>query len=225
MENSSVLKDMKVLIVEDESTLARLLKDAIGDYFFNVTLAKDGEDGIKKFKSVKPDIIITDIMMPKVDGLEMTMKIKELNDKVPIIVLSAFSDKEKLLKAIDVGITKYFIKPFDPDEVLNFLSELALKLYKNRSVKLSDGFTFDMNTMTLSKKNALIKLTKREKEFIFLLINNKNSIVNTELIKSELWVDEEITNERVRTFIKRLRIKTSKTLIENASGQGYLISY
>ncbi len=219
----SLLKDMKVLIVEDESTLARLLKDAIGDYFFNVTLAKDGEDGIKKFKSVKPDIIITDIMMPKVDGLEMTIKIKELNDKVPIIVLSAFSDKEKLLKAIEVGITKYFIKPFDPDEVITFLNELAQKLYKTRSVKLPCEFTFDTNTMSLFKKDELIKLTKREKEFIFLLVNNANSVVNADLIKKTLWENEDISDERLRTFIKRLRIKTSKDFIENSSGQGYLI--
>jgi DNA-binding response OmpR family regulator len=222
--NSKLLEDLKILIVEDESTLARLLKDAIGEFFYNVTLAKDGEDGLKKFKSVKPDLIITDIMMPKMDGLEMTIKIKALNEQIPIIVLSAFSDKEKLLKAIDVGITKYFIKPFDPDEVIEFLNDLAVKLHKRKSIKLHNGFIFDNQSISLYKGKKLINLTKREREFFFLLIKNQNTVVKTELIKTTLWSKEEISDERLRTFIKRLRLKTSKELIENASGQGYLIS-
>lgn len=222
--NSELLKDLKILIVEDESSLAKLLKEAIGEFFYNVTLAKDGEDGLKKFKSVKPDLIITDIMMPKMDGLDMTLEIKELNDQIPIIVLSAFSDKEKLLKAIDAGITKYFIKPFDPDEVIDFLNELAIKLHKKKSIKLPDGYVFDNQSISLYKGKKLVNLTKREREFLFLLIKNQNTIVKTELIKDTLWDKEEISNERLRTFIKRLRLKTSKDLVENASGQGYLIS-
>ena len=107
----SLLKTLKILIVEDEKRLAQLLKDAIYDSFFSIVIAKDGNEGLKKFKTFKPDIIITDIMMPFCDGLEMTQKIKELDENIPIIVLSAHSDKEKLLKAIDLGINKYFIKP------------------------------------------------------------------------------------------------------------------
>lgn len=127
------LKNLRLLIVEDEQKLSKLLKDAINDFFSSVTIAKDGNEGIKKFKSVKPDIVITDIMMPNCDGLEMTQKIKELNSETPIIILSAHSDKDKLLKAIDLGINKYFIKPFDPEEVLDFLASLATKLEKKKS--------------------------------------------------------------------------------------------
>ena len=104
-----LLKTLKILIVEDEKKLAQLLKDAIADSFFRVVTAKDGNEGLKKIKIFKPDILITDIMMPFCDGLEMTEKIKELDENIPIIILSAHSDKEKLLKAIDIGINKYFI--------------------------------------------------------------------------------------------------------------------
>lgn len=218
------LRDLKVLIVEDESKLAKLLKAALRDYFYNVTHAINGQEGIKKFKSVKPDIIITDIMMPKMDGLEMSIEIKKMNENIPIIVLSAFSEQEKLLKAIDVGITKYFIKPFDPDEVINYLTDLAIKLHKNRIVKLCNDFSFDNSSMNLYKNKKLINLTKREKEFVYLLIQNTNKIIKTDEIKKTLWDNDTISDERLRTFIKRLRLKTSKELIDNASGQGYLIS-
>lgn len=219
----SLLKTLKILIVEDEKRLAQLLKDAIYDSFFSIVIAKDGNEGLKKFKTFKPDIIITDIMMPFCDGLEMTQKIKELDENIPIIVLSAHSDKEKLLKAIDLGINKYFIKPFDPEEVIEHINKIAPKLRKQKQVILKDDFVFDNNSSTLYKNSSLVILTKREKEFFHLLIKHKNSLVTTEQIKSTLW-KEEVQDERLRTFIKRLRLKTSKDIIENISGQGYLIS-
>ncbi|MDX9900273.1 MAG: response regulator transcription factor [Aliarcobacter sp.] len=221
--NYELLKTLKILIVEDEKRLAQLLKDAISDSFFSVVIAKDGNEGLKKFKSFKPDIIITDIMMPVCDGLDMTIKIKKLDENIPIIVLSAHSDKEQLLKAIDIGINKYFIKPFDPEEVIEHINKIAPSLNKKKQIKLKEDFMFDNNSMSLYKNTVLINLTKREKEFIHLLIKVNNKVVDSEYIKENLW-NEEVNDERLRTFIKRLRIKTSKDIIENISGQGYLIS-
>lgn len=219
----NLLKTLKILIVEDEKMLAKLLKDTIYNSFFSIVIAKDGNDGLKKFKSFKPDIIITDIMMPFCDGLEMSEKIKELDENIPIIVLSAHSEKEKLLKAIDLGINKYFIKPFDPEELIEHINKIAPKLHKQKQVILKDNFIFDNNTSSLYKNSSLVILTKREKEFFHLLIKYKNSLVITPLIKKTLW-NEDVHDERLRTFIKRLRSKTSKNIIENVSSQGYLIS-
>ncbi len=219
-----LLKELKILFVEDEINISKLLKDALADHFFSFTIASNGEEGLQKFKSVQPDIVITDIMMPKLDGLEMTKKIKELNNEIPIVILSAFSDKEKLLKAIDIGITKYFIKPFDPEEVLEYLIFLANRLNKHRIICLNRHFSFDNNTKNLFEDNILVNITKREKQFISLLIKNKQGITKKEEIKEKLWNNKKISDERLRTFIKRLRKKTAKELIKNISGQGYLIS-
>lgn len=220
---TKLLKTLKVLIVEDEIKLSKLLRDAIKDSFYNVIVAKNGKEGYSKFKKYKPDIIITDIMMPVMDGLEMSIKIKKEEENFPIIVLSAFSDKDKLLKAIDIGITKYFIKPFDPEEVLEYLSDLAQKLQKKKIIQLNETFSFDNNSLTLYENNKSVNITKREREFIYLLINNINQVLDKQTIKQTLW-QEDVSDERLRTFIKRLRSKTNKALIENASGQGYLIS-
>ncbi len=224
MLNKELLKEFKILLIEDEINIAKLLKSAIGEYFYSFTIAKDGKEGLEKFKKIKPDIIITDIMMPKLDGLSMTKQIREENEEIPVIVLSAFSEKEKLLKAIDIGITKYFIKPFDPEELLEYLKELSDKLDKKRVFKLTKKLIFDKNKNNLFDEGKIINLTKREKEFLRLLIDNYPNVVDIEKIKATLWNEENITDERLRTFIKRFRNKTSKILIKNISGQGYLIS-
>ncbi|MCG3706681.1 response regulator transcription factor [Aliarcobacter butzleri] len=216
------MKTLKVLIVEDEIKLANLIKVSIKELFFKVNIAKDGIEGLKKFQSFKPDIIISDITMPNLDGLEMCQRIRE-ESNIPIIILSAYSQKEKLLKAIDLGINKYFIKPFDIEEFLEYLKNLSKNIKKIKTYKLKDNFVFDNNSVCLYKDEILINLTKREREFLNILIKNKNSLVKKEDIKTLLW-NEDVSDERLRTFIKRLRLKTSKDLVENVSSQGYLIS-
>ncbi|MDX3959061.1 response regulator transcription factor [Aliarcobacter skirrowii] len=219
------MKNLKVLIVEDEMDLANLIKSSIKELFFKVVIAKDGLEAIKKFDSFKPDIIISDIMMPNLNGLEMSKKIKERYSETPIVILSAHSHKEMLLEAINLGISKYFIKPFDIEEFIEYLKELSKKINKNKSIKLKDNFVFDFNNLSLYQNDILVNLTKRERQFLALLIENKNSYVTTFDIKKTLWKNEIVSDERLRTFIKRLRAKTSKELIDNVSSQGYMVLF
>lgn len=218
------MKNLKVLIVEDEQKLAKLLQKSIQDMFYKVIIAKDGLEGFKKYQTFKPDLIISDILMPNLDGLEMSKQIRFENSEIPIIILSAHSEKERLLMAIDLHINKYFIKPFDIEEFIEFLKLTSKNINKSKSIKLKDDFVFNNNTRNLYKNDTLVNLTKKEREFIEALLENSGEPLEDEKIKNILWGDEESSDERLRTFIKRLRLKTSKNLIENVSSRGYLIS-
>ncbi|WP_419769822.1 MAG: response regulator transcription factor [Candidatus Marinarcus sp.] len=225
METLKNLKKLKVLLVEDEVKLSKFLKDAIGEYFADFAIAEDGNDGIKKFKKLKPDVIITDIMMPNLDGLEMSKAIRKIKKDTHVIVLSAHSHKDKLLKAIDIGINKYFIKPFDTDEVLLYLNNIAQEIKSLNTIKINSTYSYDKSSRSLYFNGVIMKLSKRERDFFHLLMSHQNAIVDAEKIKQMLWSDEnDVPDERLRTFIKRLRAKTSKTLIDNISGQGYILS-
>ena len=220
----SKLSDLSVLFVEDEKELRDALQNAIGDEFSNFIIARDGDDGLKKFKKFKPDIVITDILMPIMDGLEMSKEIKKLSRETPIIVLSAFSEKERLLKAIDVGIDKYLIKPIDPDELmhtLNFIARDMLSL--NQTVELGEGFSFDKSRKVLIKGEQTIALTKKELLFISILVKNLGVFVLHEEIKKYVWTNKKVTDSAIRTFIKRIREKTSKEFVKNVPGLGYKI--
>lgn len=217
------LKDLKVLLVEDEESISRLLKEAVADSFYTFLIAKDGLEGIALFKKLKPDIVITDIMMPRMSGLEMAQELRKINPDIHIIILSAFSEKEKLLSAIDIGINKYFLKPFDTDELLDYIQSITPKL-SDRLIKLDDGFVFNKSTNSLYKKDRFVPLTKNEMKFLSLLLDNQESVIDDTLIKKNLW-EEDVSDERVRTFIRRLRAKTSKKLIKNVKGVGYQLAF
>lgn len=219
------LKSLKILLVEDEEKLSLLLKNAIGDSFHSFLLAKDGNEGLQIYKKVLPDIVITDIMMPNKTGLEMAKEIKTINPNSKIIILSAFSDVEKLLSAIDIGVVKYFIKPFDPDEVLEYILSLEAVI-GNKLMNLQDGFIFNKTTKSLYKNNRYIALSKKEVLFLEALLKNyenDKTILEYEDIKKMIW-NETVSDERLRTFIRRLREKTSKELFINIKGRGYQIA-
>jgi len=217
------LRELKILLVEDEENLARLLKEAIGDNFHSFTVAKDGIEGIELFKKNKPDIVITDIMMPRLSGLDMAKELKKTNPDTPIIILSAFSEKEKLFSAIDIGINKYFLKPFDTDELLDYIRSITPKL-ANKFIKLNDGFVFNKTTNSLYKSDKYVSLSKNEIKFLSLLLDTQERTIDDNLIKESLW-GEEVSDERVRTFIRRFRAKTSKKLIKNVKGVGYRLAF
>ena len=224
--SSKILKGLKVLLVEDEDKLASLLKNAIGDSFYSFFMAKDGKEGLDKFMKLTPDIIISDIMMPNLTGLEMAKEIRKIDANIPIIILSAFSESDKFLDAIDVGVVKYFIKPFDPDELLDYIESIGEKL-GSRLINLSNGFSFNLTTKGLYKNGRYISLSKNESKFVQLLLENyidEKNILDDETIKKSLWENEEVSSTRLRTFIRRLRAKTSKDLVLNIKGQGYQIN-
>ncbi len=218
------LKTLRVLLVEDEVKLSQLLKNAIGDNFFKFSIAHDGEEGVALFKKIAPDIVITDINMPKKSGLEMAKEIKAIDSHVPVIILSAFSETEKLLNAIDVGVVKYFIKPFDPDELLEYISSLE-ESFGERTIQLRDEYIYNKTKKTLYKKSRYVALSKKEKQFLELLLEyyeNEIYVVSDRVIKKSLWEDDA-SDERLRTFIRRFRTKTSKELIKNIKAEGYQI--
>jgi DNA-binding response OmpR family regulator len=214
------LKNLKILLVEDEYNLAISLKQAIGDNFYSFSIANNGEEGIEFFLKILPDIVITDIMMPKLNGLDMAKELKKIDSSIPIIILSAFSETDKLLNAIDLGIIKYFIKPYDPDELLNYICKLN-KTIHSEPVFLRDGFIFYKTKRRLYQNDKYIPLTKKEIIFIEFLLKNPNTLTDSQLIKDKLWENDEGTDVRLRSFIKRFRLKTSKTLLNNLKGKGY----
>jgi len=223
--SNKILKELKVLLVEDEKNLASLLKSAIGDSFYSFSISCNGEEGLEKFIDLNPDIVITDIMMPKMTGLEMAKEIRDINPTLPIIILSAYSEPDKFLNAIDIGVVKYFIKPFDPDELLEYISSISDR-FESKLLMLEDGFSFNLASKSLYKKSRYVALSKREHIFLELLLlsdlSQKNRVVDAQTIKKTLW-DDAASTERLRTFIRRFREKTSKKLLKNIKGQGYKV--
>lgn len=221
---SEILQKLTILIVEDENEIRKLMEEVMKSVFFEVYSAKNGDEGIKKFKKFAPDLIVTDIAMPIMDGLDMAKMINEISPTTPIIALSAFSDKEKLLKAIEVGVDKYILKPVDMDELLLAIENIARSKFKNINIiKITDELQYNPASKQLLCNNQEILLTKKEFSFIALLINKMGNLVLLDEIKKNVWSDESVNDTAIRTFVKRVRDKIGQDVIKNIPGLGYKI--
>ncbi|EAH4581318.1 response regulator transcription factor [Campylobacter jejuni] len=222
---SQECKELIILVVEDAIKTRESLINVLSERFSQVIGAQNGDEGPKKFKKFKPDLVITDIAMPIMDGLDMAREIKEISDDVPIVVLSAYSEKERLLRSIDIGIDKYLIKPVDIEELFKVLDCLVgEKIEANMLVKISEEYQFNKTKRTLIHNGQEIVLTKKELAFISLLLKQPGVLVLHEDIKKNVWIGEHVSNTAVRTFIKRVRDKVGEDFIKNVPSLGYKIN-
>ncbi|EAJ4714926.1 response regulator transcription factor [Campylobacter jejuni] len=222
---SQECKELIILVVEDEIKTRESLINVLSERFSKVIGAQNGDEGLKKFKKFKPDLVITDIAMPIMDGLDMAREIKEISDDVPIVVLSAYSEKERLLRSIDIGIDKYLIKPVDIEELFKVLDCLVgEKIEANMLVKISEEYQFNKTKRTLIHNGKEIVLTKKELAFISLLLKQPGVLVLHEDIKKNVWIGEHVIDTAVRTFIKRVRDKVGEDFIKNVPSLGYKIN-
>ena len=167
----SVLNNLNILYVEDEELareeVAEFLEFEVGE----VKVASNGEEGLEMFQEFHPDIVITDINMPKMNGLEMAKKIKKISPTTPIIVTSAYSDSDYIIKAIEIGINKYVLKPIDVDELLAMIVQTAKEILFDKAVETQNEyiqFLIDTNPtfMLILTKKEMSKINKTFLEFL-----------------------------------------------------------
>lgn len=130
--NKKFLKKLNILYVEDEDEIREQLSNLLSRRINNLYTAKNGEEGVELFKKYQPDLIITDIQMPIMDGLEMAEEIRKVNKSIPIIVITAFNESDYLLKSIDLGISKYLFKPIIPTVLVEEIYNKAVSYLESR---------------------------------------------------------------------------------------------
>lgn len=219
------LEDLSVLYAEDEIKIQETITEVLELYVDNVICAKDGEEALDLYNTYKPNILLLDICMPKIDGLKVLKKIREKDLLTPVIIMTAHTEQEYLLDAVELYITKYLIKPFNKNDLINALDECLNVLYKKQEnkIKLNKKIEFNLLDNTIIKDEKKIQLNKKESLLLNLLIKSTPNIVSYEEIEYHLWQDTYVSKEAFKSIIKDLRKKTSKELIKNISQIGYKI--
>jgi len=219
-------KNIKILYVEDDEIARENGVEYLQNFFETIYGASDAIVALQLYEKYKPDIIITDIQMPKLNGLEFVQKIRQKDKKTQIIIITAFCDRDYLLKAVELQLVKYLIKPVKEKEFEEalFLCVNSLKEDNSNIVKLENEIYFDTFNKNLVIKDELVKLRAKEILFLELLIKNKNRYVTYEEIENYVWSDSVMTKDALKTLVKNLKTKIPKDLILNLTNSGYKIN-
>ncbi len=215
--------DLKILYAEDNEKIRDSYILVLKRYFKVVIEASDGEEALKFYQQYQPDIVLTDINMPLLDGLELVRIIRETDKSTEIIILSAYSDQEKLMKAIPLGLFAYLVKPIKGDALKKVLTDVASHTKISGHLKLSNGYIFDIKGRKIYDGSKEVDLTTQEFTILDMLAGNIHNPVSSEIISFTLWDAYHDENKhKIQNIIKRLRKKVPG-LIDSVYGFGYKI--
>jgi len=217
-----LLKNFTILYVEDEEMVRKNAVEYLSRISKNVLEASNGKEAISIWKKYKPDIIISDINMPKLNGLDMAKQIRQQDKNVQIIIATAHSDTDYLLKAIELQLVKYIIKPITKEKLLNALN-MSIELIEDKSkftLSLSENCIYNAYEKIIINNHKEIKLTKNETLFLDLLAHHHTRVVTYEEIESVIWSDG-MSQDAIRSLVRGIRKKVPQDSVENISGTGY----
>ncbi len=216
-----------ILYVEDEERIRDSYTAFLSRRFCRVFSTGDGEEALKIYEEKRPDILLSDIMLPGRDGLSLIKEIRKRDDNTRMIVMSAYSDREKLLKATELNITKYLIKPIRKEELESAIERAVSQLEKLSppTLELSCGCRFDKKRLELLHEGREVDLTPNEKIFIAILASEPGSFFTTEKISELFYIgyDKDLSIDAVKSLIKRIKTKLPYQLIENRFAKGYRV--
>jgi len=217
----SKFKDFTILYIEDDDGVRGVNLRILKRMFKETYEASDGKSGFKEYIDKKPNIIITDIKMPLMDGIELTKKIRQNDNKTKIIITTAFSDSKYLLDAVELNIERYIVKPITKRNLMPALEKAISTIEIETRLYISKNFYFDYETELFYNNDEVVEMTKKELMFLKLLAMNKDHIVTYTQIEREVWEDEPMSLNSLRTNIGFLRKKIPFNAIGNVSNMGY----
>lgn len=219
---------MRLLVIEDEKHLAEALSHLLRKNNYTVDISNDGESGLDNALSGIYDVIVLDIMIPKLDGISVLREIRRSGLSVPVILLTAKGDIADKVHGLDCGADDYLAKPFSTDELLARIRALGRRrdMIINSDALVSGDISLNTRTMTLSSVSAEVNLTLKECELMEYLILQKGAVASKEQIIEKLWgFDSEAESNHVEVYIsflrKKLRFIRSRTVINTVRGVGY----
>lgn len=217
------LQSLTLLYAEDEEGIRKNIADSLRYYVKDVIEVANGDEAFKQYEQKKPDIILTDIHMPILNGIEFIKKVRAINRDIPVVMITAHTDKEYLLEAVELHMEKYIIKPLDLEILLEVLEKCVLILNTNQKIvlKVDENYSYDYDKKELRFKNQSVILNKKEMYFFEVLISNQNRIVTYEELQEKVWGDDIMTDSALRSLVRNLRKKLPTDLICNLSGVGY----
>ena len=225
----------KILLVEDDNNFGSILRDYLTLHSYETTLAKNGIEGLEKFRKHNYDLCILDVMMPFKDGFSLASDIRSINDEVPLIFLTAKSLKEDVIKGFKIGADDYLIKPFDSEILLFkiksiFNRKISLKKSTNKKVDyIFSSFRYNSKFRELKFKNDKpVTLSPKEGKLLTLLLDNMNDLTTREEALVKIWNDDNyFTSRSMDVYVTKIRkylSKDPKIKIENIHGKGFKFS-
>ncbi len=224
--NTKIIEELKkytVLYAEDEKGIQEEIKDILELLFKDVYIANNGLEAKRLYELNNPDLIITDIKMPKLNGLDFVKELRKTNDNTSIAVTTAFTDFELMILATELNLLKYIVKPLTKEKLNDIFKRFLEKKLSNDIINLSSDFIYYKRNSIIQNGEKKHLLSSKERLFLNHLLSKK-SIITYDEIEYLLDIDSYESENAIRQFIKKIRKKLPRNYLKNIQSEGYIIS-
>lgn len=217
--------NINLLYIEDCDDIRSVLTSTMRDYGYNVLESSTADLACDLIKTNRIDLVITDLRLNNENGMDFIRFLREQDLETPIIITSAYSEKELLLDAIDLEVSSYLIKPFKTVDLFQNIEKAIKKRCNhaiNSSYNLQEGYSYNpIDKTVIAPDGTIIQLSRKEYLLIELLLKNKNQIVSYSTIEKTVWQNSPMSIEALRTMVRTIRKKTYSSIISNINAHGY----
>ena len=220
------IKTLNILYIEDDLNNQAIISKALELYCKEVFVASDGEEALYLYESNKEiiDVLVVDISIPKINGLEVIKRVRQYDKKVSIIVTTAHTDKEYLLEALTYKLESYIVKPFSFEKLMSVLEEYIQREFNIASYfQINENIKLNLTKNELEIKNVPVSLEPKEFKFLSLLTKNINKIVTYDIIEYYVYGEQIMSKSAIRTIVSNLNKKLANKYILNYSNEGYML--
>lgn len=224
MNHQAFAKKMKsytVLYVEDDADVRRYITEFLKRYCKEVYACDNSEEGMIIYQKVHPDILLLDINLPGMSGIDFATKVREKDKKTRILISTAYTDKAFMLRAVELGLTRYLVKPVTSDELFSAFEKCLEELQADEKVDLGEGVVYRKAATAIFKDGREISLRKKEAEILEFFISCEGEVIRYDILENSIWADGVMTRDAIRSQIRNIRKKIEVDLFENISGIGY----
>lgn len=223
-KNLTILKSLTVLYAEDDLIIQDSISRILKMFFKDVVIANDGKEAIENYNNKKIDILILDYVMPNLNGYETAKIVRKKDKKIPILITSAYTDKEKLLNAIELNLIKYIEKPILYDDLIKVFENIIKYMEENNllQIKLDENIYYSFVDKNIIKNGEKITLTKNEVLFLELLLEKPNHLISKNIIENSVF-KASVDENTLRNMVYRLRKKIDTDTIATIKDLGYII--
>jgi DNA-binding response OmpR family regulator len=210
-----------VLYVEDDKEVREEIAEFLKRYYQAVYTSHSAEEGFKLYKQYQPHILLLDINLGGMSGVELATLIRQNDKQTRILISTAYTNKEFMLQAIELNLTRYLVKPLTNDDLVKALEKCWNELESENNIDFAEGYSYNKRRAVIVKGKKEIRLRKKEVEILEFFMAHEGEVVRYDMLENGVWKDEFMTRDAIRSQIRNIRKKLELECFENIAGLGY----
>ncbi len=215
------MNNYKILYIEDDYNVRRYITEFLNRYCPKVYSCESSEDGLELYKKYQPDILLLDINLPGMNGIDFATYIRQNDKKTRILISTAYTNQEFMVRAIELELTRYLVKPVTSEELIGAFEKCLSELRERDSIELGDGYSYNRKTTSITKDNRRTILRRKESEILEFFIEHEGEVLRYDMLESAIWSSGVMTRDAIRSQIRNIRKKIGFKSLVNVIGVGY----